>query len=279
MVFTLPGGYVDQHGTVHDEVELSPLTGRDEEFLRGMAADTPSARVITELLRRCIGRLGSLPAINENVARDMLVGDREYVVMRLFELTCGSTLNAVLRCPSEDCNKPMDVTLSLAEMAPERRPVAARYFRLRLSLEPFREIEFRLPTGADQEALAGIDDENRATSALLARCTGLDESEVDAFPEGARREIETEMEKFSSHTDVEVEATCPECGRLFSGQAAWPLYCLGDMVSQSAGLEREVHFLAWHYHWSESDVLSMPRTKRRRYIALIEAELNRASEA
>jgi hypothetical protein len=279
MVFTLPGGYVDQHGTVHHEVELSALTGRDEEFLRSMAADTPSARVVTELLVRCIGRLGSLPAINENVARDMLVGDREYVVMRLFELTCGSTLNAVLRCPGEDCNKPMDVTLSLAEMAPERRPVAARYFQLRLSSEPFRHIEFRLPTGADQEELAGIDDEKRAVSALLARCTDLDESALDALPETARREIETEMEKLAPHADVEVEATCPECGRLFSGQAAWPTYCLGDMMSQSAGLERDVHLLAWHYHWSESDVLSMPRAKRRRYIDLIEEELNRAGEA
>jgi hypothetical protein len=114
---------------------------------------------------------------------------------------------------------------------------------------------------------------------LLARCTGLDESEVTAFSEAERREIETEMEKCAPRVDVEVEATCPECGRLFSGQAAWPIYGLGDMMSQSAGLEREVHLLAWHYHWSEADVLSMPRTKRRRYIDLIEEELNRAGEA
>jgi hypothetical protein len=279
MVLTLPGGYIDQHGLLHNEVELSALTGRHEEFLRGVAADTPSAQVITGLLERCIRRLGSLPAMNEDVARNMLVADREYVVMRLFELTCGSTLNAVLHCPGEDCNMPLEVTLSLAEMATDQRPVAARYFRLRLSSESFREVEFRLPTGADQEALIGIDNENRAVSMLLARCTGLDESEVAAFSEPARHEIEMEMEKFAPHVDLEVEATCPECGRLFSGQAAWPIHCLGDMMSQSAGLEREVHLLAWHYHWSEADVLSMPRAKRRRYIDLIEEELNRTGEA
>jgi hypothetical protein len=279
MLLTLPGGYVDQHGTVHDEVELSPLTGRDEEFLHALAADTPPARIITELLGRCIERLGSLPAMNKDLAREMLVGDREYLVMRLFELTCGTTLDAVLICPGQDCGKPMDVTLSLAEMASERRPISKRHFRMRLSSDPSRELEFRLPTGADQEALAGIEDDKRAVTALLARCTGLDQSEITALSEAEHREIESAMEKLAPQVDVEIEATCPECGRLFSGQAAWPVYCLGNMMSQSAGLEREVHLLAWHYHWSESDVLSMPRMKRRRYIALIEEELNRVSEA
>ena len=32
-VFQLPGGYVDNGGTVHREVELGPLTGADEEHL------------------------------------------------------------------------------------------------------------------------------------------------------------------------------------------------------------------------------------------------------
>src|SRR4051812_15477151 len=101
MVLTLPGGYVDQHGTLHSEVDLFALTGRHEEFLREVAADAPPAAIITGLLGRCIGRLGSLPAVNEDVARDMLVADREYVVMRLFELSYAGTLNAVLHCPGE----------------------------------------------------------------------------------------------------------------------------------------------------------------------------------
>src|SRR5262245_16694648 len=116
MAFILPGGYVDEHGTVHEEVELRPLTGQEEELLRGMPPDAPAARVVTELLARCIVRLGSLSAVNRDVARDMLVGDREYLVMRLFELTCGATLNALVHCPAEDCNAPMDITLSLAAL-------------------------------------------------------------------------------------------------------------------------------------------------------------------
>jgi hypothetical protein len=278
MVFNLPGGHVDQSGVAHREFELLPLTGRDEEYLCAMAGNALSAHVITGLLGRCIRRLGSLPAMSEEVAREMLVGDREYVVMKIRQITWGSTVNAVLRCPSEECNKPMDVTMSLHDMAAEPRPVTSRHFRIRLLSVPSTEIEFRLPTGADQEVLTGFE-EGRAVCTLLARCTGLSESTMEAFPEAARREIEEHMEKLAPQADIELEVTCPECGRLFSGQAGWPAHCLFEMVSQSAMLERDIHFLAWHYHWSESEVLTMTRAKRRRYIDLIEQELDRMSGA
>jgi len=279
MVVTLPGGYVDQHGNVHNDAELLPLTGRDEEFLCTLPVGAPIAPVVTGLLGRCVRRLGSLPEFTEDVARNLLVGDREYLVMKLFEITSGSTLNILLRCPGEDCRQPMDVTLSLGEMTPESRAIASQYFRVRVPSQPEIEIEFRLPTGTDQEAMVGIVDESRAVSALLARCTGLDEAEIDALPASTRREIEDRMEELAPQVNIEINTTCPECGRRFTGETGWAAYCLGQMVGQSAVLEREIHLLAWHYHWSEADVLAMTRSKRRRYVALIEEELGHAAGA
>ena len=37
-------------------------------------------------------------------------------------------------------------------------------------------------------------------------------------------------------------------------------------------LDREVHTLAMQYHWSETDILSLPRERRRRYLRLIDRE-------
>lgn len=31
----------------------------------------------------------------------------------------------------------------------------------------------------------------------------------------------------------------------------------------------EVHVLALHYHWSEAEILSLPSSKRARYLALL----------
>ncbi|MGH7620647.1 MAG: hypothetical protein ACREPM_25830 [Gemmatimonadaceae bacterium] len=40
-------------------------------------------------------------------------------------------------------------------------------------------------------------------------------------------------------------------------------------------LIEEVHVLALHYHWSESDILRLTRAKRQRYLALLERALSR----
>lgn len=34
-------------------------------------------------------------------------------------------------------------------------------------------------------------------------------------------------------------------------------------------LYKEVHHLAFHYHWAEAEILAMSRAKRRRYLALL----------
>ncbi|WP_158497826.1 DUF6760 family protein [Pseudoxanthomonas suwonensis] len=34
-------------------------------------------------------------------------------------------------------------------------------------------------------------------------------------------------------------------------------------------LYEETHVLAMHYHWSEPQILALPRSKRQRYLALI----------
>jgi hypothetical protein len=43
-------------------------------------------------------------------------------------------------------------------------------------------------------------------------------------------------------------------------------------------LYEEVHVLATHYHWSESDILALPRRKRLRYLDLIARQLGQESE-
>jgi hypothetical protein len=40
-----------------------------------------------------------------------------------------------------------------------------------------------------------------------------------------------------------------------------------------SGLYEEIHYLAYHYHWTERDILEMPRAKRRRYLNLLVSKL------
>jgi len=38
-------------------------------------------------------------------------------------------------------------------------------------------------------------------------------------------------------------------------------------------LYREVHLLAYHYHWSATEILRMSAEKRRKFLRLLEEEL------
>lgn len=277
--FFLPGGYIDPDGVVHREIELAQLSGFVEEYLHDLPAGTSSAQATTGLLGRSIRRIGSLTPASEDLARELLIGDREFALMKLREMTWGSDANAFVRCPNEECSNQLEISLSLAAMSAEPRPVSSRYFYLRTLEGPVEDVKFRLPNGGDQEAVAAIGNEAAAVTVLLARCTGLASEVIETIPPAAQRGIEEEIERLAPQAEAELEAICPECGRVFSSSVHWPEFCLNEMRSHSAGIDREIHFLALHYHWSESELLSMPHKKRRRYVALLEEEIERLEES
>jgi len=287
-MFVLPGGYLDERGELHREVQLAPLTGRDEEALALLAPSTSTAVAVTALLTRCVKRVGSIERVDATLVRQLLVCDRDYLVLWLRSLTFGPRVSAVLRCSSSECEKLMDVRFSLDELQFESRVVRSRFFTTRLSSpahvarDEARLVEFRLPTGADQEALAQVfrADEERALRLLLARTVGrvgaiadVDEMLIAGLPAKACGEIAEEMRRVSPQIEIEVEGACPECGTQCSARFDIAGFFIAEMRGNLHTLVREVHFLALRYHWSEQDILSLTRRKRRRYVELLREEL------
>ena len=42
---------------------------------------------------------------------------------------------------------------------------------------------------------------------------------------------------------------------------------------------QEVHYLAYHYHWSEAEIMTMPRAKRAVYLGVLSGEIERMNGA
>ena len=215
--------------------------------------------------------------------RNLLVGDREFLVIKLRLMTVGDNLDLQLSCPNPECGKLMDLSFSLVDMPIDERPVDSRFFELR----PVDgdEIVFSLPTGADQEALAAHADDSDVVYQLLARSIQRigtlerpDPHVIASLPESISTQIEERMQELSPDVTAEVEGVCPECAAPFSHRFDLSSMLLTELISNRRVLEREVHFLAWHYHWSEREILSMPRAKRRRYIDLLIEEIEGAQE-
>jgi hypothetical protein len=63
-------------------------------------------------------------------------------------------------------------------------------------------------------------------------------------------------------------ARCPECGAEVTVAFNARSFCLRELRDGAAFLYEEVALLAGRFHWSEADILAMPRTRRQRYIEL-----------
>ncbi len=261
---SLLGGLLFEDGSRIDQVGLRRVTGREEDWL-GRHPRASNAEAITEVLSACIEQ-EAVAIPSRQLARQMLVGDRDYLMVQLRAMTLGPDVAAVYSCPG--CGQKMDVSLDLAEVPAETAP--QDHLIHEIELGDGRRIRFRLPNGADQEAVADLSLE-QAVESLIARCL-VDDGEL-SLDEVSRQRLADEMERLSPTVDIELELTCPECGHLFTTDFDVASFFFTELAASHRTLLREVHHLAFHYGWSEAAILGMDRDRRRAYLSLLSDEL------
>lgn len=265
----LPGGLLYGERCL-TEAELRPLTGREEAWL----AEHPhasSAEAVTNLLAACLLRIDDQPSTIGTV-RSLLVADRDYLVLQLRRLTLGERLSATLDCPS--CGAWMDVDVDATAIPVERRPQTAQVYSLALTADDGtgRTARFRLPNGADQEEVARQAPET-AIDTLFARCM-VDDGGA-ALTQRERDTIAKAMEELAPDVELQLDLICPECGETFEMPFDVTSFFFAELRAQQSQLLREIHHLAFHYHWSEADILGLPRSRRRAYLSLLSEALRR----
>ena len=281
----LLGGYLDDRGRLHKDTDIVPLTGREEETLAD-AREQNKARLVSEVLARCITRLGSLETVTPEITRGLLVADRQYLLLKLRQLTFGPKVQSTVFCPWPDCSSRVDIDFSLTDIPVKHAENRGATYTF--SLPPSADtrtgesmrLHYRLPVGADQEALQprALVNEAEALTHLLDRClVGEDGGKIAAsdLSPAARMALEREMESSAPAVDLNMDAVCPECGRGFSLPFDLQDFFFGELHISRDLLYREVHYLAYHYHWSEEEIMTMPRRKRRSYINVLADEIER----
>lgn len=288
----LPGGHFDSTGNVHLEAELVPLSGREEEYLANRQ-NKESASLVTTILSRCVRRIGDIKPVSEEVARNLLVADRQFLLLKLREMTFGDQVQSTVFCPWPNCGNRVDIDFSTKDIPIQESEDKGPIFTMRLSSEAVlnpeggvqeNEIVFRLPNGGDQEALATLIVENEAAAltALLLRCiqqlgssSDCGQEQISRLSPLARMEIEQRMEALAPKIDLTLGANCPECHRDFTMPFDLQQFFFGEWKTSHELLCREVHYLAYHYHWSEEEIMDFPREKRRKYIEVLAEEIER----
>ena len=260
----MPGGLIDPEGRRLAAAELRPLTGAEEEWLAANPG-VPSTQAVTRLLSACLVRLNDVAA-DVDLVRSLLVGDRDYLMLQLRLITLGDKIGAVLNCPA--CHAKMDVDFAVRDVLVESRPQTTATYRLELD---GRVVWFRLPTGGDQEAVLHQDPETAADD-LLARC--LEDDGGVRLSLANRSAVAAAMDRLAPQLDLELDLTCPECAHGFVAPFDTTAFFLQEMRMGGERLLREVHLLAFHYHWSEGEILSLHRDRRRGYLAILSDALH-----
>ena len=233
-------------------VFLRELTGRDELGVSGSST--------VDAIQLLDGLLTSVPGcrLGPGRAAELTAPDRDRVLAETYVKTWGTRVRSTAHCAS--CAAPFDLDFSIPE-AVESLP------KTRCARDPngmfvsSSGVSFRLPTGVDECEILHLPPEV-AEQELAKRCSG----GVD---------VQDEMESAAPLIDLELNGTCPECGAVQTFRFDIQSYVLTALHSERDRLASEVHRLARAYGWSASEILSLPRSQRRRHVSILEAESSR----
>jgi hypothetical protein len=277
---TIPGGYCANGGHWR-EVHVRPLTGADHLFLTEECDGLLPAQWVTEALTRCITRLGPHEPVTREAVRSLTVGDREALLLHLRRLTSGNRLRCLFACPAPECQENLEVEVDVADLLlpPYGEPMQEHELTVTQEDGVATVVRFRLPTGADQEATAvGVHtDVAAAVDLLLRQCvqstTCADGNPVDTLPEALAEQLSGRMAELDPQAEITLHLTCPVCSATFSAIFDTASYFMQELKAGMHHLYREVHLLAYHYHWSATEILGMSAAKRRKFLRLLEEEL------
>lgn len=153
----LPCGYLDKAGKVIRDAEIVAMTGLVRKNIARPETRQNPNKVIDSVLWSCVKRLGENSKISGSVTDRLLAGDRDFLSLKIRELTYGPVINAQMKCSS--CNEPLDAKLDVRTIKvrtlPDDAPVRGEHRVFTVEI-PEKDIVgvFRYPTGADQAAIS-----------------------------------------------------------------------------------------------------------------------------
>lgn len=258
----LPGGIATGGGPVGRHCRIWPVDGRLELDLWETCA--AGGHRVT-----CIDRFIDSAVtfdIAQTGAAELSTGDRQFIMAELARHFAAGPFWKTVICTG--CEGPYDIAIDLDRLPVT--PAGDGYPRTTATISS-GEIEVRVPTGADQAAVASIEDEMEAVATLAQLCIVTPDRALAADPETRAADlaaIDDALQAVAPQVATSVSSRCPDCGT--ANDTAFDTTAL--FAASVTNPFPEVHAIAMAYHWSEAEILALSRDRRRTYLALIDAE-------
>jgi hypothetical protein len=264
----LPGGLL-LNGRLRRDYRFHAVTGELERALTesGFYADTlpqQVTRVLTHSLSEVAGQV-----VDEALVRALSAGDRQYLILQLEALIDAAPRWVTVPCAG--CAEPVQFQVRPDNLP--MKPAGQGYPLQRVNLS-LGEVKLRVPNGADEEFISTRGEaDDRAQLLLLSRLLTLagDPVDLQRLDDADLETLDRLLDEMSPQAGLRAAVDCPYC-RLAQEVEIDPYAWL---LHDTEGLDEQIHTLAFHYHWSEREILQLPRHRRERYLQLIDRSLGR----
>jgi hypothetical protein len=232
----LPIGYTDAQGQVHRQAVLRKMRGHEEALLYDPTLN--AGRLVTELIRSCLLRLGELDQLDSETVSRLYVADRSYLLLELRRITLGDQMLTSYQCPR--CGGDVQVNEDLSRLEVRRLEPGQTLADIELELEDgyvdrngtlHTELVLTLPRGADEEQVAPLAEKDllKAGDALTLRCIKrfgtLPAKELEAYgvkmlrdlTMGDRQRLQRALNHSTPGVSFERSLRCDQCGAGFEG--------------------------------------------------------------
>ena len=214
---------------------LRSLCGHDEACIEG----TSSIEATAFLDRLLVAMPGT--SVGPGKAEDLAISDRDRLLAMVYRQCFGDRIESVAPCQA--CDKSFDLNFSLPDLMDSlynRRNVQATGPDEQGFFTVADGRQFRLPTSTDQCCVLGLEPQ-QAINTLLKRCV------VKGDPHADTETLQAAMDDAGPILDVDVEASCAECGTEQSVRFSIQSYLLRVLAQEKRFLTREVHRIATVY--------------------------------
>jgi hypothetical protein len=140
------------------------MTGLARKSIAREDVRSNPAKVTDVLLLQCLKRVGPITNINNRFIGDMLVADRDFLLIEIRRVSMGDTVTANTEC--EKCSNKIEVKFKLDEISVT--PLKDGTFEMKENLRVFRALSetprvnalFRFPKGDDQALIVPLLNKN-----------------------------------------------------------------------------------------------------------------------
>ncbi len=229
-------------------------------------ARTDRPQLIDAVLRCC-------PELGEETRGAATLDRRLRALLQIVRETQGDRLTWMADCANPDCGHDMELELSVSQLLSTPEPAE----RFAWSAVPDCTLELRLPTGHDQiewrlatATDADVEGEGlalRLATALVSSVNGQPPPSDWSLPDEWLPALDAVFRERDALASLELQVSCPWCGNESALEPDLEALALTRLAAEQKRVLEEIHQLASAYHWTEADVLALPRRRRSFYLA------------